>query len=57
MGDMFDKSNAGGCINSALFWLEGFIDGTTLTRDEALELLTMSIDDLQSAYQRLAQGK
>lgn len=50
---LYDKTQAGGCINSALFWLEGLIDGSSPTRTEALELLAMAIDDLQAAYQRL----
>lgn len=50
---LYDKTQAGGCINSALFWLEGLVDGSNLTRAEVLELLAMAIDDLQSAYCRL----
>ena len=50
---LYDKTQAGGCINSALFWLEGLMDGSSPTRAEALELLAMAIGDLQAAYQRL----
>lgn len=50
---IYDKTQAGGCINSALFWLEGLMDGSNHTRADALELLAMAIDDLQAAYQRL----
>ena len=53
MGDMFDKTNAGGCVNSALFWLEGLLETEKLTRAEALEFLALSISDLQAAYERL----
>lgn len=50
---LYDKTQAGGCINSALFWLEGLMDGSSPTRAEALELLAMAIGDLQDAYQKL----
>lgn len=54
---LYDKTQAVGCINSGLFWLEGLVDGTDLTRAEALELLAMAISDLQDAYQRLMVGE
>lgn len=53
MPQSYGKTQAGDCINSSLFWLEGLVDGTNLTRAEALALLAMAIGDLQDAYQRL----
>lgn len=42
-----------GAINEATFWLEGLIDGSNPTREEALALLAKSICSLQAAYSRL----
>lgn len=42
----FEKQTAGGCVNSALFWLEGLIDGSAITKDEVVTLLTNAINDL-----------
>lgn len=46
-------TNAGDCINEALFWLEGTVDGTCETREEILAVLAQSICALQAAYTRL----
>lgn len=45
----FEKQTAGGCVNSALFWLEGLIDGSAVTKDEIITLLANSINDLTKA--------
>lgn len=44
---------AGDCINEALFWLEGTVDGTCETREEILAVLAQSICALQAAYTRM----
>ena len=44
---------AGDCINEALFWLEGTVDGTCETREEILAILAQSICALQAAYTRM----
>ena len=48
---------AGDCINEALFWLEGTVDGTCETREEILAVLAKSICALQAAYTRLMFDK
>lgn len=50
-------TNAGDCINEALFWLEGTVDGTCETREEILAILAQSICALQAAYTRMLFGK
>lgn len=45
--------NAGDCINEALFWLEGTVDGTCESREEILAILAQSICALQAAYTRM----
>lgn len=44
---------AGDCINEALFWLEGTVDGTCETREEIMAVLAQSICALQAAYTRM----
>lgn len=44
---------AGDCINEALFWLEGTVDGTCESREEVLAILAQSICALQAAYTRM----
>lgn len=44
---------AGDCINEALFWLEGTVDGTCESREEILAILAQSICALQAAYTRM----
>lgn len=44
---------AGECINEALFWLEGTVDGTCESREEILAILAQSICALQAAYTRM----
>ena len=46
---LFDKQTAEGCINSAMFWLEGLVDGSNITLAETVELLSLSISDLIDA--------
>lgn len=45
--------NAGDCINEALFWLEGIVDGTCGTREEIMAVLAQGICALQAAYTRM----
>lgn len=47
------EKNAGDCINEALFWLEGTVDGTCETREEIMAVLAQSICALQAAYTRM----
>lgn len=49
-------ANAGDCINEALFWLEGTVDGTCETREEIMAVLAQSICALQAAYTRMMFG-
>ncbi len=44
---------AGDCINMALYWLEGTVDGTCETREEVLAILGQAICALQAAYTRM----
>lgn len=44
---------AGDCINEALFWLEGTVDGTCESREEIIAILAQSICALQAAYTRM----
>lgn len=46
---LFDKKTTAGCINSAMFWLEGLVDGSNITLAEAVELISLSISDLINA--------
>lgn len=48
---------AGDCIDEALYWLEGTVDGTCETREEILAILAQSICALQAAYTRLIFDK
>ena len=48
---------AGDCINEALYWLEGTVDGTCETREDMLAILAKSICALQAAYTRLMFNK
>ena len=38
------------CVNETLYWLEGLVDGTAVTREECLALLAQAITSLQGAY-------
>lgn len=44
---------AGDLINESLFWLEGILDDTCKTREDALALMARAISSLQSAYTSL----
>lgn len=55
METIFDKNTAPGCINSAIFWLEGLWDGSACTKADYMELLAVAIDDLQKAYRIMAK--
>lgn len=55
MNPTINKNVPAGCVNSALFWLEGLYDGSAVTKAEYMELLAMAIDDLQSAYRMMAK--
>lgn len=46
-------TTVGDCINRALYWLEGTVDGTCETKEEILAILAQSICALQAAYTRM----
>lgn len=50
---LFDKKTIAGCINSALFWLEGTFDNVPRTDGEYVVLINNAIADLQTAASQL----
>lgn len=51
----FEKDTVAGCINSALFWLEGTFDDVPRTDGEYIICLNNAISDLQSAVSQLVK--
>lgn len=49
----FEKNTIAGCINSALFWLEGTFDDVPRTDDEYIVCLNNAIADLQAAVSHI----
>lgn len=49
----FEKNTIAGCINSALFWLEGTFDDVPRTDGEYIVCINNAIADLQSAVSHL----
>ena len=50
---LFEKDTIAGCINSALFWLEGTFDDVPRTDGEYVILINNAIADLQTAASKL----
>lgn len=49
----FEKETIAGCINSALFWLEGTFDDIPRTDGEYIVCINNAIADLQSAVSHI----
>lgn len=49
----FEKNTIAGCINSALFWLEGTFDDVPRTDGEYIVCINNAIADLQAAVSHL----
>lgn len=49
----FEKQTIAGCINSALFWLEGTFDDVPRTDGEYIVCINNAIADLQTAVSHL----
>lgn len=47
---------AGDAINDCLFWLEGVLDGSSTSREEALIIITKASAYLAEAAHLLAEG-
>lgn len=50
---LFEKDTIAGCINSALFWLEGTFDDVPRTDGEYIVCINNAIADLQAAVSHL----
>lgn len=50
---LFEKDTIAGCINSALFWLEGAFDDVPRTDGEYIVCINNAIADLQTAVSHL----
>lgn len=50
---LFEKNTIAGCINSALFWLEGTFDDVPRTDGEYIVCINNAIADLQTAVSHL----
>ena len=50
---LFEKGTIAGCINSALFWLEGTFDDVPRTDGEYIVCINNAIADLQAAVSHL----